>query len=262
MNTNTVLLEVQDGAAIIRLNRPEALNALDMEMRGELADIIEKVSTDQSVKVIVITGQGRAFCSGGDVKSQKERQGWSLAKNRMTLKELQSRILKLANIEKPVIAAVNGPAFGAGFSLALAADMCIASDRAKFCMVFSKVGLVPDVGGIYFLTRNIGLFRAKELVYTAKVLDAQEAYTMGIVNKVVPHDDLEQETMLLAKQLTSGATLSFALCKALFNKAATVDLQTYLEMEAFAQTIAQQSKDHKEGVQAFLDKRKAVYMGE
>src|SRR5690349_1158037 len=176
-------VELDDGVLVLTLNRPDSLNALNLKLKAELADAIVEAGADSAVRVVLITGAGRAFCSGGDI-SEMDGQRKPLESRRRMRTLLTSIYLPLTKLEKPVIAAVNGHAFGAGFSLAIAADITLVADTAKLCFAFSKVGLVPDSGALFHLPRLVGLNRAKELVFTAKVLTAAEAAELGLVNRV------------------------------------------------------------------------------
>ena len=258
---DTVLLNIKEGIAIIKLNRPEVLNAIDLEMRIKLEEVIEEVRKDRKIRAVILTGEGRAFCAGGDVKSQREMQDASVIAVRERVRNLHRWIINLAGMEKPVIAAVNGDAVGMGFSLALAADMIIASERSRFSCIFSRIGLIPDGGGIFFLNRIVGLNKAKELVFTARMLDAAEAEKLGIVNKVVAHEELMPSAMKLAARLANGPTQAYGLSKILLNKSGSVDFDTFLEMEALAQAVAFQTDDYHEGSTAFLEKRKPFFKG-
>jgi len=258
----TILLSIRENVAIIKLNRPDRLNAFNIEMRARLEKTIEKVRTDKRIRAIILTGKGRAFCAGGDLNSQKESlQNKTPIAMRERVKNLHRWFTNLANIEKPVIAVVNGHAVGIGFSLALAADIIIASDRAKFSLIFSRVGLVPDAGAIFFLNRIVGLNKAKELVFTARMLDACEAEKLGIVNKVVAHEKLMPTAMELAIQLANGPTQAYGLSKLLLNKSGSLDLDTFLEVEAFAQATVFKTDDYVEGITSFLEKRKPLFTG-
>jgi 2-(1,2-epoxy-1,2-dihydrophenyl)acetyl-CoA isomerase len=257
----TVLLDIKENIAIIKLNRPEVLNAIDLEMRAKLEEVIEEVRRDREIRAVILTGEGRAFCAGGDVKSQREMTGAPVIAARERVKNIHRWMINLASMEKPVIAAVNGDAVGIGFSLALAADMIIASEQSRFSLIFSRIGLIPDAGGIFFLTRIVSLNKAKELVFTARMLDAAEAEKLGIVNRVVAHEELMSSAMELATRLANGPTQAYGLSKILLNKSSSVDFDTFLEMEALAQALTFQTDDYREGSKAFLEKRKPFFKG-
>ena len=201
--TPTILTARADGVATITLNRPEVRNALDMTMRRDLEAALVALDADPGVRVVVVRGAGDHFCAGGDVKLMRD--------NPMTAAEGQSRveainraILALARFRAPTIAMVDGAAAGAGCNIALACDLVIASDRARFGEMFARIGLIPDAGGTYFLPRRVGLARAKELVFTGDIVDAREAERIGLINRVVPVADLEAETYALARRIADG----------------------------------------------------------
>jgi 2-(1,2-epoxy-1,2-dihydrophenyl)acetyl-CoA isomerase len=209
---------------------------------------------------VVLTGAGRGFCAGADVKSMNpdakllDRR----ARHRWILRDILQPLIAL---EKPVIAAVNGAAVGAGFNIALACDIVIASEKAVFSQIFTRLGLVPDLGGLYLLTRVIGLNKAKELCFTAKKITAEDGHKLGFVNHVVPHDDLMPRAQALAAEIASGPATSLAMIKSLLNKSSTSTLDQMLEYESFAQTIAYTTPEHKEGVAAFREKRQPDFRG-
>ncbi len=257
---DTLLLAQEEGVMTITLNRPEVLNAVNDLMLRELHEALRLAARDAAIRCVVLTGAGRGFCSGQDLRDRSGAATFSFSES------LRSRynpvILQIRTMERPVIAAVNGVAAGAGCSLALAADLRIASDRASFIEVFARIGLVPDSGSTYFLPRLVGLGKALELAYTADPVDAQEALRLGLVNRMVPHDDLPAQTALLAKRLASGPTRGYGLTKRAINHALHVPLEQALDYEAVLQEIAGRTADHREGVAAFLEKRQANFIGE
>jgi 2-(1,2-epoxy-1,2-dihydrophenyl)acetyl-CoA isomerase len=254
-----ILLEKRGNIAVVTLNRPEVLNAFSIEMREGLAVTFENFARDDDVRVIVITGAGRAFSAGGDIK------GWGDLKdeNRMrTIMEFAHRaVTAITSLEKPVIAMVNGDAVGAGCNLALACDLIVASENARFGEVFVRIGLGPDWGGAYFLPRLIGMAKAKELLFTGKIISAKDALEMGLINSVVPHEELEETVMKLAEKLFQSATKAIGMIKAFLHKAWQMDLKEALEHEAFMQKELLKTTDHKEAVKAFLNKTKPVFIG-
>lgn len=253
----TLILEEQDQVLKITLNRPESRNALDMEMREELSEVLDSVSKNPDIRVLILTGNGKAFCAGGDIKTMQVP--FPPLAGRKRLKDLHVWLKTLINLEIPVIAAVNGVAAGAGCNLALACDMIIASREAKFIQSFVKVGLVPDAAGLYFLPRLIGLSKAKELMFTGKAIDAREAESLGLVNKVVAAEQVGPVTEKLAKELAQGSGKAIALTKRILNLSLSSDLETVLEFEAIAQDICFGTPDFVEGQKAFLEKRKPVF---
>ena len=259
MNYEHIVLERKEGVATLTLNRPEKLNALNRKMMEEMESARVQVSKDRDVRVVVITGAGRAFCSGADVgeiaqaADQGEIRDWLQMANRL--------ILALTDLEKPVIAKVNGVAVGGGCSLALSADIIIASENAQFSLIFSRIGIIPDGGALFHLPRLVGPAKAKELIFTAKMVGAKEAERIGLVNKAVPANELDNEVNTLAKQLAEGPTVAFGLAKKIVNKGLSMDLSSVLEWEAFGQAIAGTTEDAREGVLAFLEKRKPEFKG-
>lgn len=259
MGYETVLVDRADGVATVTLNRPEARNALDMRMREELAGVFDELEADETVRVIILTGAGGHFCAGGDVKSMVKRH--TAADGRARVELLNRFVLRLFHFPKPTLAMVDGFAVGAGCNIALGCDIVIASDRARFGEVFAKIGLVPDGGGTWLLPRLVGLSKAKELVFSADIIDAAEALRIGLVNRVVPAAELEAATRALAARIAAGPPGTLALAKSLLNRGATTELAAALELEAFAQGQAITSEDHAEGVRAFLEKRPPKFSG-
>jgi 2-(1,2-epoxy-1,2-dihydrophenyl)acetyl-CoA isomerase len=248
----------QNGIATVLLNRSDKLNALSAEMYHELADQFEALGLDDEVRAVVLTGAGRAFCAGGDIGSMG---GYDIVAGRKRSRGHHRTILALHNLEKPVIAAIRGPAAGVGASLTLACDLIIASETAYLLMAFKNVGIPPDGGAVYFLTQYIGIARAKELVYTARKLPAKEAHDMGIVMKVVPDGELEATANALAQDIAGSATYALTLAKKLFQSMYTPTLEQLLEMEILAVCGARLTHDHKEGIAAFKEKRKPKFEG-
>ena len=254
MGFSTILLEKSESVSTLTLNRPEARNALDLVMREEIVTALDEIEADASVRVLIVTGAGEHFCAGGDVKTMQAKRH-TAAEGRARVELLNRMVLRLVNFPKPTLAMVDGYAVGAGFNLALCCDLIVASDRARFGQVFSKIGLVPDGGGTYFMPRLVGLAKAKELVFTAEIIDAAEALRHGLINRVVPAGDLRQATLALARRIAEGPPKVLALAKHLLNRSATLDLAGALDLEAFAQSIALTGEDHQEGLRAFFEKR-------
>jgi 2-(1,2-epoxy-1,2-dihydrophenyl)acetyl-CoA isomerase len=250
----TILFEISKGVGTITFNRPEALNATNDEFYRELSGLIREIAEDASVGCVIITGAGRGFCAGADVKSMNPDM--QLLARRKRHRGILADVLRpLVNLEKPVIAAVNGAAVGAGFNIALAADILVASDKAIFSQIFTRLGLVPDLGGLYLLTRVVGLNKAKELCFTAKKIDAAEALSLGIANRVVPADQLMSAATTLAQEIAAGPPTALAMIKTLLNKSSNASLDQMLEYEGYAQTLAYTTPEHREGVAAFREKR-------
>jgi len=259
MGYETILVDKADGVATVTLSRPEARNAIDVRMREELVGAFDELEADETARAIILTGAGGHFSAGGDVKTMVKRH--SAADGRARVESLNRFVLRLFNFPKPTIAMVDGFAVGAGCNIALGCDIVIASDRARFGEVFAKIGLVPDGGGTWLLPRLVGLAKAKELVFTAEIIDAAEALRIGLVNRVVPAAELESTTRTLAARIAAGPPGTLALAKSLLNRGTTTDLAAALELEAFAQGQAISSEDHAEGLRAFLEKRPPKFQG-
>lgn len=258
-----LLVEKIDGVCLITLNRPDKLNAFNDELSFQLIDALKSAEKDAEVRAVVITGAGRGFCSGQDLANRKFSDA---SESRPSLSESIRRrynpmVIRIRRMEKPVIAAVNGVAAGAGSSLALACDLRVVAENASFIQSFTKVGLVPDSGATFILPRLIGATKAFELMLSAGKLEAKEACQLGLVNKLVPQDKVLEEAMSWAKELAKGPTKAFGLSKRALNEAIFADLEERLEYEAHMQEIAGRSDDFQEGVTAFLDKRQPIYKG-
>ena len=258
MSYETILYEKQSGVATITLNRPQALNAFTSQMNSEFMSALRDAEKDGEIRSIVITGAGRAFCAGQDLKARSREQRGSLGQS---LREKYNPIiLRLRGMEKIVLAAVNGIAAGAGCNLALACDLRIASEEARFIEAFVKVGLAPDCGGSFFLPRLVGLGKAMELFLLGEPLDAREALRLGLVTKVVSANQLPETAREMAEKLARGPR-SIGLIKRAVNRTLKVELENQLEYEASLQEIAGRTTDFDEGVQAFLEKRAPVFTG-
>jgi 2-(1,2-epoxy-1,2-dihydrophenyl)acetyl-CoA isomerase len=256
----TLFQERRDTVATITLNRPDARNALDIVMRRELIAALDEVEADAAARVLILTGAGGHFCAGGDVKTMREKRH-TAAEGRARVELLNAMVRRLVDFPKPTIAMVDGYAVGAGSNLALCCDLIVASDRAKFGELFWKIGLVPDGGGTWLLPRVVGLARAKELIFTADVIDAAEALRIGLVNRVVPVAELEAATRALAEKIAAGPPAVLKMAKHMVNRAATSDLAAALDLEAFSQGLAIASEDHQEGLRAFFEKRPPRFTG-
>ena len=253
-----VRYEVSDAVAVVTLDRPEKLNALTVEMREALGSAFESAGRDPGVRAVLLQASGKAFCASGDVGKMGN---FTPASGRELLQLAHRMVRNLANIEKPVVAATRGAVAGIGWGMALACDAVIASDTARFTQVFRHVGLVPDGGAIYFLTQHLGLLRAKELVYSGRRIDAQEALALGLVNRVVADDQLDSIALAHARELASGPTFALGMAKKMFKMMYQPNLEALLDAEAWAQGLALQTDDHQEGVQAFFDKRPPQFKG-
>ncbi len=254
-----VLLAEEAGVLTLTLNRPEVLNAVNEQLARELQEGLAYAAREAGIRCIVLTGAGRGFCAGQDLRER------SAAAEPSYLESLRQRynpvILRLATVEKPVIAAVNGVAAGAGCSLALACDLRIASEQAVFIQAFARVGLVPDSGSTYFLPRLVGLGKAFEMAYLADPVDAQEALRLGLVNRVVPAEELMATTLEVARRLAAGPTRAYGLTKRALRHALRAPLEDVLAYEAYLQEVAGGTADHREGVAAFREKRPPRFTG-
>ena len=259
MGYQSILVDRAEGLGTVTFNRPHARNAFDFTMREELVTALDELEADPAVRAVIVTGAGGHFSAGGDVKTMTKRH--TAAEGRARVETLNRFVIRLFNYPKPTLAMVDGFAVGAGCNVALACDLIIASDRARFGEVFAKIGLVPDGGGTWLLPRLVGLTRAKELVFSADIIDAAEALRIGLVNRVVPVGELLSTTRELAAKIAAGPPRALALAKSLLNRSGTVDLAGALDLEAFAQGQAITSEDHAEGVRAFLEKRPPKFSG-
>lgn len=258
MSYETILFEKENGVATITLNRPQALNAFTPQMNSDLFDALRDAERDEETRCILITGAGRAFCAGQDLKDRSREQRGSLGQS---LRERYNPIiLRIRGMEKIVVASVNGVAAGAGCNLALACDLRIASEEARFIQAFVRVGLAPDCGGSFFLPRLIGLSKAMELLLLGEPLEADEALRIGLVSKVVPAKSLAQSARELAEKIARGPR-STGLIKRAVNRNLKVELENQLEYEAQLQEIAGRTTDFDEGVRAFLEKRTPAFVG-
>lgn len=250
--------DLQEGVLTITLNRPDSYNALNDDITFELQDALKKASRDEEVRVVVITGAGKAFCSGQDLKA-------SQGQKRSFIDSLHKRynpiIRALRKMEKPVICRLNGVAAGAGCSIALACDLVVADEEAQLIEVFVNIGLVLDSGSSYFLPRLVGSSRAFEMATMAKRLKGKEAVEWGVVNKAVPKEQLDEAVREYTDYYAKAPTKAIGLMKKMLNKAGNASLDEMLEYEAFCQEIAGNSEDYKEGVQAFIEKRKPEFKG-
>jgi 2-(1,2-epoxy-1,2-dihydrophenyl)acetyl-CoA isomerase len=256
---DNIILEEDSGVALLSLNNPESRNPLTDETKTEMISALDAIDKNPALRALVITGKGKAFCAGGDIKkigtvpSEKEI--------REIMGKSQQLLKKLLGLEKPVIAAVNGDAFGMGCNLALASDFVYASDNARFCEVFVKLGITPDFGALYFLPRLIGVAKSKEMAYLGGVVDAKKADEIGLITRVVPQDALMDEAMGLARKLARMPTLALGRAKRILNKAFDMTLSEVLEQEIKNQIYLTQTEDHAEGLSALMEKRKPKFQG-
>ncbi|WP_316151837.1 enoyl-CoA hydratase-related protein [Cupriavidus sp. BIC8F] len=257
--TASVLYQASEGVATLTLNRPDVLNAMNGDLMRELREGVERAAGDAAVRAVLITGAGRGFCAGADLAARGKD---GITDSGTLLRErYHPIIMTLRQMPKPVVTAVNGVAAGAGMSLALAGDVVLAARSASFLQAFSKIGLVPDAGSTYFVPRYAGEMRARALAILAEKIDAEEAQRIGLVWKVHADDALQDEAGKLARHLATMPTMAYGMIKEALNQSFDNDLATQLEVEATLQSRASRSDDCKEGVAAFMEKRKPQYKG-
>jgi 2-(1,2-epoxy-1,2-dihydrophenyl)acetyl-CoA isomerase len=256
---SAILIKKDNGIATITLNRPAALNSLNQELLDGLLAGLRDVAEDRSVRVVVITGNGRAFCAGGDLFFLVSLTNPVKAREFIEQAGLIPTIIM--NMAKPVIAMVNGVAAGAGFNLALACDLVLCAKSVHFAQSFTRVGLVPDCGGQFLLPRIVGPYKAKELMFTGDLIDSEAALGLGVVNRIIADDQLQTETFKLAKRLLQSAPLPLAAIKKVINMSGQLDLPATLALETETQTVCMQTADHREGVMAFKEKRDPLFTG-
>lgn len=261
MNFETIIVKREEGVVTVILNRPETLNALNTKMVEELSFALTEITRQTETKVLILTGSGRAFCSGGDIEEVSGRQTQNIIDARDNVLSLGKDVVaKLMDLEKPVLVAVNGVAAAAGCTLALAGDIIIASENASFSLSFVRLGLIPDAGGLYNLPRLVGIAKAKELCFTGDTINAVDAKDIGLVNKVVPPEQLESSTKEMALRLSHGSSEALRFIKTIINRGIVAnDLFTVLELEAQAQAILFQTEDFKRALQGYIKKREARF---
>jgi enoyl-CoA hydratase len=259
MEFKYIIYEKNEGVATITLNRPEALNAFTKDVVEEILHALEDVKTDEAVRVVVLTGAGeKAFSAGADIKTMV---GMTALKAREMSFMGERLCVGLENLEKPVIAAINGYALGGGLEVAMSCDLRIASENAKMGQTEINIGLIPGWGGTQRLTRLVGMTKAKEMVFTGRIIDAKTAEQIGIVNMVVPADKFRETVSQFAKDLASKAPVALKVAKALINKGSDIGLESALALEREGFGVVGSSEDLKEGVSAFAEKRKPVFKG-
>ncbi|WP_339254397.1 enoyl-CoA hydratase-related protein [Sporosarcina sp. FSL W8-0480] len=256
--TETIRYEIADGVFYLFLNRPDKLNAFTAQMNREVKDAIKAASNDDEVRCIVITGEGRAFCSGQDLSEVDE----NMDHGQVLRDHYEPMMKQIRDCEKPIIAAVNGVAAGAGFSLALACDFRLIAERASFVNAFIHVGLIPDSGNLYYLSQLVGHAKATELAILGEKVSAADAVEMGLANRLIPVDTWEEDVTAFATRIAALPTKAIGLIKRSLKATSTLSFEDYLEQEAQGQRIAGLTKDHREGVKAFMEKRKPVYQGQ
>jgi enoyl-CoA hydratase/carnithine racemase len=258
MQNDSLQMHVDDGVAVITLNRPEVRNAIDDAMRHDFMGMLDQVSRDSAIRALVLTGAGKAFCAGGDIRSMRERMaapagqvafnGWSRQQR------THHAVSSLHNLGKPTIAAVNGAATGLGCDMALCCDFVMASETATFAMTYILRGLIPDGGGMYFLPRRVGLARAKELIYTGRTVTAQEAQTLGMADRLAAPETLLAQACEWARELSKGSPAALALGKSILNQTFELSAEQVFALGSQAQAICYSSEEHQASVAAFLDK--------
>jgi 2-(1,2-epoxy-1,2-dihydrophenyl)acetyl-CoA isomerase len=256
---DTLLYTCDDGVATVVLNRPDARNALDFDLIGELDAVLVRVTRDDSVRALILTGAGGAFCAGGDLRAMNSSPPRPPQTWHSNLRRVHRVVRALHGLDRPVIAAVDGVAFGAGFSLALLADLVLVSNRARFCMAFARVGLAPDYGALYTLPRVVGLQRAKEILYSGREIGAAEALQLGIALELLEPADLLPRARALALALAGASPTALAITKEALNASLGSDLDTMLQIEASAQGIAGTSDYAREAFRRFAAKEPARF---
>ncbi|MCR4606750.1 MAG: enoyl-CoA hydratase/isomerase family protein [Oscillospiraceae bacterium] len=259
-NERTPLYHVENGVAAITLNRPETLNSFTPDFVHEIEEAVIRADTDDEVRALLLTGEGRGFTSGGNLQ---ELAAMNLDRKRAIydVDSTADMVRLLYNVKKPVIAAVNGPAFGAGIALAMACDLLIASEKAQFGFSFTGLGFCPDSGTTWFLTQRVGYYKACEILFSAKTLGAEEMLSLGLVNMVVPHDELIPTALKTAERIARGPALALMLQKRVLRNAVTTTFEQNRDYEAISQIFASQTDDCREGLTAALERRRPDFKG-
>jgi len=266
MDLKTVIVKKEEGIATVIMNRPEVMNAVSTELIADMSAALDKVADDKSLRTMILTGAGRGFCAGAQILKGEGEMLADLTSQRaegvrQDIREVQVLIRKIFNMEIPTVAMVNGPAVGAGFSFALACDMRVGCEKTRFRVAFTKLGLIPGTGDTWLLPRLVGLAKAKEIIYLADFLEAPEAERVGLLTKLTSGDNLESETMALARRLAQGPPIALKMDKMLMHKGASLDLDAALEMIAACTPSALTSEDMKEGILSFKEKREPRFQG-
>ncbi len=261
MSEPHILYQTEGNIASLTINRPEAKNAFSPEMLTLWRQFIEEAKADDNARVIIVTGKGDTFCSGGDIREMAEGRIRSWDMKKFLWEGAHRIIFALEDLDKPIIAAINGAAMGAGLDMAIMCDLRVCSDRAKLSESYILMGLAPGDGGAYFLPRLIGVGKALELLLTGDVLSPQEALGIGLVNRVVPHDRLMEETMILAEKIASKPPLAIRMMKRAVYQAQTSTLRSHLDYISSQLALLSETEDHQEAARSFLGKRKPVFVG-
>ena len=259
--SDIILVDISENIATVTLNRPEKLNALSGEMMQGLVPVIEGLAEEKDVRCVVVTGAGRGFCAGGDIAGMASGETLPNENPVARLRRLEETSRLLHEMPKPTIAMVNGPAAGAGLSIARACDIRIAGESARFGTAFVRIGFSGDYGGTWMLQRLVGPAKARELYFTGDLIDAREAERIGMVNRVVPDDELAAETRSLAERIAKGPPIALARMKQNMNLGLASDFSTLLDAEAEGMIMTGTTEDHREAAKAFLEKRPATFHG-
>ena len=257
----TTIIEKEEGVAVITLNRPERFNAMSTQLLSDVEEAVKALDKDDDTKVIVITGAGEAFCAGGDLEGHPAFSTDNAIDREQFVVDAQRITLALRRMPKPVIAAVNGVAAGAGMDLSLACDLRIASEKARFVEIFVRSGLMTDMGGSYLLPRLVGVGKALEILLAGDIIDADEAHRIGLVNQVVPHSELMTKTMAMARRFAKGPSQAYKLIKWSVYRGLELSIESALENEVYGQNLLLGSEDVHEAVNAFNEKRKPIFKG-
>jgi enoyl-CoA hydratase/carnithine racemase len=261
MSEPQMLYRIEENIAILTLNRPEAKNAFSPEMLTLWRQFLAEAKADDKVRVIILTGKGDTFCSGGDIQEMAEGKLRSWDMKKFLWEGVHRIIFTLEDLDKPIIAAMNGAAMGAGLDMAIMCDLRVCSDRAKLSESYILLGLIPGDGGAYFLPRLTGIGKALELLLTGDVLSPQEAVEIGLVNRVVPHDRLMEETMILAERIASKPPLAIRMMKRAVYQAQASTLRAHLDYVSSQLALLSETQDHREAARSFLEKRKPIFEG-
>ncbi|HZR38414.1 MAG TPA: enoyl-CoA hydratase-related protein [Nevskia sp.] len=254
----SIEFKVEDGVAVITLNRPDKKNAMLLAMRDQLAELCERVNDDSAIRVAILTGAGTDFCAGADV-SEMAKGG--IDGSLFRARHMHKAITALGRVQKPLIGAVRGVALGMGLSMALACDVLLATETLRIGCVQRKIGLSPDAGNVWFLTRYLGVARARELVFSARMVGAQEAAALGLVGRLVADAQLMDEAMAAARSFADGPTLALGAAKRMFDRASALSLDEFMDLEGTVVPLVAQSEDFREGTRAFLEKRPPKFVG-
>jgi enoyl-CoA hydratase/carnithine racemase len=261
MSEPHILYRIEGQVAIITINRPEAKNAFSPEMITLWRQFLEEARADNNVRVIIVTGKGDTFCSGGDIQDMAEGKLRSWDMKKFLWEGVHRIILTLEDLDKPIIAAINGAAMGAGLDMAIMCDLRVCSDTAKLAESYIMMGLIPGDGGAYFLPRLVGIAKAMELLFTGDVLSAQKALEIGLVNCVVPHDQLIKETMILAEKIAKKPPLAIRMMKRAVYQSQMSTLRSHLDYISSQMALLSETHDHQEAARSFLERRKPIFIG-